>query len=993
MREVIAQEELKKTSGDGSSVNLTPSEGVSPDESNASNKTLPPAAEPGLQILHDCEAPKIDIVAVHGLGANPDYAWVWLPKNNPPNRRGYPNKPFNWLRELLPAKISKPCRVLAFNYDSRWFRDAPQQKLSSISDTLLDSLRNDREQNKAIDRPLIFIGHSFGGNVIEQVVDEDSACIDGHHKISLHTDHLKINKYYGADDPSFKLIYPEIQRMVEDTDEGLNRRRNPKPIPTDETSTSGGLQRCLQRMRVKNPEDVLSKIEAQKGQRVENTCEWILKREEFSAWAVGTNSHLLRLIGSPGIGKTMMATFLVRFLKCKIEKNPSETFIHFFCDDKDQERKTPTAILRSLVWQLLLQRNELFEHVQPDFEKYEESRTFESLFNDVYALRRILKNMLLDERSDKVFVLIDALDECEASTRKDLLSWIQIISQLSPAGDSGKIKILLTCRPHINDIEDELQDVGTQLQMGSAEINHDLAKYIDDRVDELANRKHYPLSLKRKVIETLKRESGNTFLWVSLMIAELKTTFLHKVEEKLNRLPHGLNNTYSTILDRIPDENRENAQFILRFMVAALRPLKKTELQAAYATWKTNSRLSGEDMQLYSDILSVCSSILHAGSEDNATLNFCHQSVKDFLLDEHTANTWYHTSVDEANILIFKVCWMYLSADEFSQSGLDFCSLWSDLEIDFDEPDKPKDQRGVFSPYLFLEYSYDAWKEHAIRSHKALLRDWHNLAIDVTKAPELRDNLLFWTARQGYEDVVNFLLDQGANIESRHELGVTPLSTAAASGHEIIVELLLDRGANIEARNISGVTPLLIAAREGHESIVKLLLDRGANIKVINGCGDTPLLLATLFDSKSAVKLLLDNGADIEARDWVKDTPLLRASMKGSESIVKLLLDRGANTEVKNKIGHTPLSIAAVRGHIAVVKLLLDNGADIETRDDMHSTPLLLATEKNHVSTVKLLLERGADIKVKNKENQTLLSIAAAGGHEGIVKLLEQCLQ
>lgn len=62
MREVIAQEELKKTSGDGSSVNLTPSEGVSPDESNASNKTLPPAAEPGLQILHDCEAPKIEYV-------------------------------------------------------------------------------------------------------------------------------------------------------------------------------------------------------------------------------------------------------------------------------------------------------------------------------------------------------------------------------------------------------------------------------------------------------------------------------------------------------------------------------------------------------------------------------------------------------------------------------------------------------------------------------------------------------------------------------------------------------------------------------------------------------------------------------------------------------------------------------------------------------------------------------------------------------------------
>lgn len=52
----------KKSPGDESSANLTPSEGVSPDEGNASNKLLPPAAEPGLQMLHDCEAPKIEYV-------------------------------------------------------------------------------------------------------------------------------------------------------------------------------------------------------------------------------------------------------------------------------------------------------------------------------------------------------------------------------------------------------------------------------------------------------------------------------------------------------------------------------------------------------------------------------------------------------------------------------------------------------------------------------------------------------------------------------------------------------------------------------------------------------------------------------------------------------------------------------------------------------------------------------------------------------------------
>jgi hypothetical protein len=127
-------------------------------------------------------------VAVHGLGANPNYAWIWLPKNNPPDNPNYPEVPLNWLKDLLPSKLLSSklrCRVMTFNYESKWFLDAPQVRLSNISDNLLDSLRNNRTKvglhlfdyqeqvinnpSKATNRPLIFIGHSFGGNLVEQV--------------------------------------------------------------------------------------------------------------------------------------------------------------------------------------------------------------------------------------------------------------------------------------------------------------------------------------------------------------------------------------------------------------------------------------------------------------------------------------------------------------------------------------------------------------------------------------------------------------------------------------------------------------------------------------------------------------------------------------------------------------------------------------------------------------------------------------------------------
>lgn len=76
-------------------------------------------------------------------------------------------------------------------------------------------------------------------------------------------------------------------------------------------------------------------------------------------------------------------------LKTKVEKSPGRAFAYFFCDDKDRHGKMPTAILRSLIWQLLLQRHELFQHVQPDFEKHTDDRVFEDLFEDFSAVWRI----------------------------------------------------------------------------------------------------------------------------------------------------------------------------------------------------------------------------------------------------------------------------------------------------------------------------------------------------------------------------------------------------------------------------------------------------------------------------------------------------------------------------------------------------------------------------------------------------------------------------
>lgn len=81
-------------------------------------------------------------------------------------------------------------------------------------------------------------------------------------------------------------------------------------------------------------------------------------------------------------------------------------------------------------------------------------------------------------------------------------------------------------------------------------------------------------------------------------------------------------------------------------------------------------------------------------------------------------------------------------------------------------------------------------------------------------------------ATQGHGNVCEILLNHGVELEAQSERTKdTALSLACSSGRYEVVELLLDRGANKEHRNVSDYTPLSLAASGGYVNIIKLLLN------------------------------------------------------------------------------------------------------------------------------------------------------------------------
>ena len=60
------------------------------------------------------------------------------------------------------------------------------------------------------------------------------------------------------------------------------------------------------------------------------------------------------------------------------------------------------------------------------------------------------------------------------------------------------------------------------------------------------------------------------------------------------------------------------------------------------------------------------------------------------------------------------------------------------------------------------------------------------------------------------------------------DTGMPALMYAANAGHSQVVQLLLDAGAQVDARDNAGYTSLMIAAGSGHAQLVELLLHAGA---------------------------------------------------------------------------------------------------------------------------------------------------------------------
>jgi ankyrin repeat protein len=273
--------------------------------------------------------------------------------------------------------------------------------------------------------------------------------------------------------------------------------------------------------------------------------------------------------------------------------------------------------------------------------------------------------------------------------------------------------------------------------------------------------------------------------------------------------------------------------------------------------------------------------------------------------------------------------------------------------------------------------------------------------LDVNAKDKSGFTVLFLSLHGHQFDVFKYLLEEKkADFRTPSPWG-TCLHEAAVRGFLDFAKALVENGADMNARHDEGRTPVYYAAdgkrlgSGGHLDVLRYFVDeKKANVFQKDNRGYTLLHAVSMSGPLEVAQYLVDEkGLDINAKDKEGFTPQFDAVWANKYDIFQFLLDRNANVRIQTLWG-TALHEAAAKGYLDFAKALVEKGADLTAKHEGY-TPVFYAADGKrqgdggHLDVLRYFLEeKKADPRQKGDKGATLLLGAVKSGPLDVVKYL-----
>ncbi|KAF2820928.1 HET-domain-containing protein [Ophiobolus disseminans] len=302
---------------------------------------------------------------------------------------------------------------------------------------------------------------------------------------------------------------------------------------------------CVRDIRHTDPRHDKKRIEDTKGGLLADSYRRVLNNTTFQQWQQDPQSGLLWVKGDPGKGKTMLLCGIINELQ---KATNDATVSHFFCQATDSRLNSATAVLRGLLYMLVVQQPSLISHLRKKHD-YAGKSLFEDA-NAWIALTEIFVDVLRDPSLRPTCLIIDAIDEC---------------------------------------------------------VTADLPKLLEFIAKQSRNWLHIEAQLDRAEHRHLTINANNTFLWVALVCQDLQATANRHVLKKLALFPPRLDSLYKRMMHQISEsDDAKICRGILASTAISYRPMTIPELAALVEQLEDFVN----DLELVREIVSLCGSFL-----------------------------------------------------------------------------------------------------------------------------------------------------------------------------------------------------------------------------------------------------------------------------------------------------------------------------------------------------------------------------------------------
>lgn len=409
-----------------------------------------------------------------------------------------------------------------------------------------------------------------------------------------------------------------LRKEIADSDRAFKR-------PQEEITKDNA---CIADLRLTDPRIDKTRIADRKGGLFAGASNWILRHDHFRKWRDTDNARLLWIKGDPGKGKTMLMITIIEELERDQPQQPTTILSYFFCQGTDGDLNNAVAVLRGLIYQLCIHQPWPTSHLRAQYD-HAGAKLFQD-DNSFYALSKVLESIIQDERLHETYLIVDALDECMAG-RDQLLRFIA--SHVA----SPRVKWLVSSR-NITEIENLLEidrsdssevKLGLEVAQNAKQVALAVDAFIEHKLSDIKvlQADHHT---RGRVQDLIREKANGTFLWVALVVQELKSAKRWRMLEGVEKMPATLGAFYDLMMKRAREsepEEWENCQLVLSAVTLAYRPLYLAELAIVSGL----PPAIAAHMNDVRDIVALCGSFL---TVKESVVYFIHQSVKDYLSDK-----------------------------------------------------------------------------------------------------------------------------------------------------------------------------------------------------------------------------------------------------------------------------------------------------------------------------------------------------------------------